>query len=177
MWLFKLVVNQCGICFDWFINVWRLDTWILNIWLHPWMHLLKSYFTQPLHIYRPFHFDLNCAPQRGYCFLCLNFIQMSASGCHGLLWRIPFALAQTNTQIQSFWGIISTISTFSFLQCSMHRRLCGYSDVNVYFRLLTLTNIWSSGERRGSVCLRLMGVYRFSDREQRWITLTWHRLI
>lgn len=101
------------------VSLWHLKFRIFNIWLHSWMHLQN---------YEPFHFDLSCVcvrqtlttTQRGYCFLCLNFIQMSATGCHGLLWRIPFALAQTNTQIQSFWGITELFTHWDFCsaQCT-----------------------------------------------------------
>lgn len=76
-------------------------------------------------------------------FKCQQQVAMACCGESLLL-----SHKQTHTQIQSFWGIteLFSIYTFRFLQRSMQQCLFGYSDVNVYFRLLTLTNIWSSGE-------------------------------
>lgn len=79
-----------------------------------------------------------------------------------------------------FWGIteLFSIYTFRFLQRSMQQCLFRYSDVNVYFRLLTLTNIWSSGECYMVILPEVDGCLPFfSDSELSWMTLTWHILI
>lgn len=145
----------------------------------------NSYLSQPIQIYKPFIFVLYCVcvrqtlttSQRCYCFLCLNFIQMSATGCHGLLWRILFALAQTNAQIQSFWGITELFTHSDF--CSAHcTNVCKDAQMSMF--ILGYCP-WLISDPQESVIwsfrLRLMYVYCLSssDLKVTSIDLTlWH---
>lgn len=160
--------------FLWLIHtIWPLDTWILNIWLHPWMHLLKSYFT---HL-QTFSFWSKLRPTTRLLFFVFEFLSNVSSRLPWPAVENPFCSC-TNKHTNTFFGGITELfphSDFCSAQCT---------DVCLDTQMLMfILGYWpwliSDPQERviWSVCLRLMGVYHFSDRELSWMTLTWHRLI
>ncbi len=114
-----------------------------SIWIHPLMHLLNQLTFYPAFTdYTVLVSDKLWPPHKEVIVFCVwisfKCQQQAATACCGeslLLWH-------KQTHKQSFWAI----SPLRFLQCSINQFLWRRSDVKVYSRLLTLTNIWSPGE-------------------------------
>lgn len=140
MWLFRLVVNQCGICFDWFIN---FDLWTLEYLVSSLNAFAQIIFYPTSTHLQTFSFWSKLRPAKRLLVFVFEFpLNVSIR----LPWPAvenPFCSRTNKHTNTSFWGITELFPHLDFCSAQCND-VCGYSDV--YFRLLTLANIWSSGE-------------------------------